>query len=417
MSFMEKEKRIRLKSKDFSVEAESAKLHALHHLYSGVTAQFSGFQGWERGRIKARPVVIYDLSGLPLFYDFPINRGRYNVGFIRTAANKALGDPVISSQVTPPGWNMRTAREKLQKLIQKKYPRSKPRRIRLVCYSYPKLALSVDLIFQRKDAKTLLMDVSDFTEIPTEPLEKIEKSGKVAYSMLSKITEEKEKKGPKTWNKMNNGVVELFRKEKRLDPKKLYKLKPEKRFATIKRVIDDYAIMTMYTEKTLDFCCHSGDCKDHECFCLHPQENGVHCTRASSQMVLCFWRYCYSQHEIAQAFGVEDDELTPWASVAGGLESLTNNCFNANLDYSVSWADCVNEIDNRRPFLSDDGGHTRVCPGYKKWNMWIVGTTQPRYLQIYDPWPVGTGAIYWENFNTANYAWNGTLARRTTNHT
>jgi hypothetical protein len=102
--------------------------------------------------------------------------------------------------------------------------------------------------------------------------------------------------------------------------------------------------------------------------------------------------------------------------VASGLNSLTNHCFDAALNYSVNWNDCTNEIQNRRPFLSDNGGHTRACAGTKEWWIWILGQPRPRFLYIFDPWPPNTGAIYWENFNTSYYAWNGTLIRKTTNH-
>lgn len=416
MSFMDKARSARLGSRDFAVKAENAGLHAQFHLYSVVGAGSRGVEGWERGRIAARPTVIYDLSGLLLFYDFPVRRGRKKVGFIRTSANKALGDSVVSTQVTPPGWDMRVARNELEKLLKEKYPRYVARSIRLVCYSYPKLALSAELVSPRRETKTLLMDVGDFTEIPLRPIVEIYNSGQVPYSLLNKIPERREKAGPKIWDRANQQLEDLLKKEKKLQPALMYQLAPKDRLQVIYELIVEPELIKLYTERVLDFCCHTGNCKDRECFCLHPQENSVHCTRASAQMILCYWRYCYSQHEIAQAFGVNDDQPTPWSSVASGLTSLTHNCFDATLNYSVNWSACVGEIKDRCPFLSDDGGHTRTCAGTKQWNIWIVGQPQPRYLYIFDPWPPNTGAIYWENFNTAYYAWIGTLVRNTTNH-
>lgn len=416
MSFMDKKKQVRLASRDFAVKAENARLHAQFHLYSVVAARFRGFEGWELGKVAARPTVIYDLSGLPLFYDFPVRKGRKQAGFIRTPANKVLGDSVVSTQVTPLGWDMKVAWNELHKLMKKKYPGYATRRMRMVCYSYPKLALSAELVASRRETKTLLMDVGDFTEIPPMPVVEIDHSGQFPYSLLNKIPEEQEKGGQKIWDKVNQELEGLFRKEKRLEPERMYKLRLVDRLEVIDRVIIKPQLIKLYTERILDFCSHTGGCRDHECFCLHPQENNVHCTRASSQMVLCYWRYSYSQHEIAQAFGVNDNQGTPWGSVAPGLNSLTSNCFDATLNYSVNWSACVDEIENRRPFLSDNGGHTRACAGTKQWNIRIIGQPQPRWLYIFDPWPPNTGAIYWENFNTANYAWICTLIRKTTNH-
>ncbi|PXF54111.1 MAG: hypothetical protein C4B58_16175 [Deltaproteobacteria bacterium] len=417
MSFMNVEKREHLGKADFAVKVENARKQAHFHLCSGTAAGFRGVKGWERGRINTRPMIIYDLSGLPLFYDFPVRRGRIFEGFIRIVANKVLGDPVMCTQVTSLGWDLLKARKELQKKIVKKYRGFRLRRLKLVCYSYPKIALAANLVGSGRKQQTFMIDVSDFTEIPLVPEKEIKGSGLVPYSLLDNITEKQEKTGADTWEKINQGMEDVFNKEKKLDLAGLYKLSPEKRLDVIQKVFDKMEIFTFYTEKTIDFCCHSGTCHDHECFCLHPQENSVHCTRASSQMVFCYWRYCYSQHDFAQAFGVDDDDLTPWSGVASGLNSLTYDCFTASLNYSPDWADCTTEISNRRPFLSDNGGHTRACAGYKQWNIWISGTPQPRYLYIYDPWPVNVGAISWENYNTAYYAWIGTLVRKTTNHT
>lgn len=419
MSYMEREKQVRLGSRDLAVRAENARRHAQLHLYSGIAARSRGVEGWERSRVAARPMVIYDLSGLPLFYDFPVRRGRLYTGVIRTPANKALGDSVVSTQVTPPGWDMRVARNELQRLMGKKHPRHAVRKISLVCYSYPKLALSAELVSPRRETMTLLMDVGDFTEISPEPGPIQEELGQVPYSVLNEIPEERVKGGPEIWNKVNQEVEDLFRRENELEPSRMYTLVPAERLRVIDTVITKRKLIQLYTERVLDFCCHGGGCRDHECFCLHPQENSVHCARASAQMMLCYWRYCYSQQQIAQAYGVPVDQLTPASAIVPGLESLTNNCFDATRHNTANWANCENEINERRPFMSCTPGHARACAGTKKWNIWIVNTPQPRYLYIFDPWPSNTGAIYWENFNTTTYSTSYgmyTLVRKITNH-
>jgi hypothetical protein len=263
---------------------------------------------------------------------------------------------------------------------------------------------------------SLLMDVADFTEVAMEPAKAGKVSGQVALSVLGQVPHTQEKRRANAWGKVDAGVKELLKKAPALLPERLAKVPRSGRLKAIDLGFAEIGPIELYRERIIDFCCHDNDCRDHECFCLHPQENSVHCTRASSQMVLCFWRYCYSQHDVAQAFGVDDTDLTPWSSVAPGLNDLTHDCFEAALNYSVTWGDCTSEIDNRRPFLSDDGGHTRACAGYRSWRLWPVGQPLPRYLYIFDPWPPNVGAIYWENFSTSSYAWIGTLVRRTTNH-
>jgi len=417
MSFIKRQKMRRLMSPKLAITYGSARDNAQFHIYSMVAARFRGFEGWERTRIFTRPKIVYDLSGLPLFYDFTAYRGRKHVGFVRTAANKALGDPVIGTQVTPPGWNMNAARNELRKLVKRRYPRYAIGRMRLVCYSYPKLALSARIVSPRGKIETLLMDVGDFTEISREPGRPREFLGQVPYSLLNAIPEEQEKKGQQVWEKINRKVEDVFKEERELDPKRLSKLAPVDRLAVLKKEIFKLELFKIFNERVLDFCCHTGSCMDHECFCLHPQENNVHCARAAAQMMLCYWRYCYSQHEIAQAYGVNDNVGTPVAAVVPGLESLTNQCFDATLHWTVNWSTYNNEISKRRPLMSCVPGHARACAGTKQWNIWIINTPRPRYLYIFDPWPPNTGAIYWENFNTTTYLCTFTLERKSTNHT
>jgi hypothetical protein len=416
MDFIDREKRRRLASRELRVPAQDANLLAQFHLYSGVASRARGFEGLERNKLPVRPQIIYDLSGLPLFYDFPTRKGRGQAGFIRIAANKVLGAPVVSTQVNPPGWDMSVARARFDRLLETKYGEYTRRITRLVCYSYPKLALSAELVSPDGHARMVLMDVGDFSEIPPEPGPIREALGQIPYSVLNEITEQREQEGPEVWNVMDREVKDLFRREEVLQPARLYQLAPEKRLDVISNRFVELELLRLFSQKVLDYCCHSGPCRDHECFCLHPQENGVHCARASAQMMLCWWRYCFSQHQIAQAFGVQDNQLTPVGAVVPGLESLTNNCFDATMHWPTDWSICWDEISERRPFMSCVPGHARACAGAKRWNLWIYGLPQPRWLYIFDPWPPNVGAISWENYNTANHMCMYTLKRRTTNH-
>jgi hypothetical protein len=57
--------------------------------------------------------------------------------------------------------------------------------------------------------------------------------------------------------------------------------------------------MLQWTEtRRLTFCTHA--CS-HECFFLHGQENGYYCVVATGQMLLDFWRYNFTQAQIAAA--------------------------------------------------------------------------------------------------------------------
>ena len=110
MDFIDERKRVRLANHEFYVSPEEARIEALFALYFLVAGGFWGCAGWERGRIATQPLLIHDLCGLPLFYSFPVRRGPKVVGVIRTAATKFLGNPLVSVQITPPGWHINSAK-------------------------------------------------------------------------------------------------------------------------------------------------------------------------------------------------------------------------------------------------------------------------------------------------------------------
>jgi hypothetical protein len=415
MNFMEKEKQVRLGAEDFAVKAESARRHAQFHLYYGVAAQLQGFEGWEQGEMDDKPRVVYDLSGLPLFYDFPIRRGRSYLGFIRIAANKALGDSVVSTYVMWPRWDVDAAQKKLEKWAKEKYPKDTIKSVKLVCYSYPKLALSAELASPKGDIELLLIDIGDFTEIVPRP-EPIKKElGQVPYSLLNKIPEERVKAGPKIWDKINLETEKLFKKESKLEPARMYNLAPRERLKVIAKVFIDIMPkpdippepIQWHEQKMINYCCHHDGY--HRCFCLHPEEKPFNSAIASTQMVLCYWRYCYSQNEIAHF--IIDDNLDPDYLSYGVLVFLldfTHNCFDVGYSDAVNLGSCKIELRNRRPFLLGGlGGHTRVCAGGHWWN--IVEPLKTNWLYIFDP--SGPGAEYWERFDHVYHAWMITLGR------
>ena len=63
----------------------------------------------------------------------------------------------------------------------------------------------------------------------------------------------------------------------------------------------------------------------------------------------------------------------------------------------LSWNDIKSEIDAKRPFvflrkLTTGGGHFYVVQGYSR-------DQGVRSIQLIDPWPVGSGAVYWQPYS------------------
>jgi len=129
-------------------------------------------------------------------------------------------------------------------------------------------------------------------------------------------------------------------------------------------------------------------------------------------MMLCYWRYCYSQNQIAQAFKEPSYQVTDVSNIKPGLEALTRDCFVARVWYSVDWNRFVTEIRGRRPFLLNEGNHATACAGIAK-----VGfdATIHKFVYTFDPSQSGIGKA-WVEYDPDFFVGMATLVRRTTPH-
>jgi hypothetical protein len=130
---------------------------------------------------------------------------------------------------------------------------------------------------------------------------------------------------------------------------------------------------------------------------MHGQETDVWCVVATGQMILDFWRYYYPQSDIATAMGTGAGG-TGWTGEVNGLESLTCSHFDAQSDFSPTFAKVETEIDANRPFDYSYSYHAMACAGYRRQNISILGTTPEHSVYLYDPWPPNVGTIRWETW-------------------
>lgn len=128
---------------------------------------------------------------------------------------------------------------------------------------------------------------------------------------------------------------------------------------------------------------------------LMPQEQNNYCAVASAQMILSFKGKAFTQERIAAAMeaGQGGEFVTPTAQVAAYQRLATG--LRAEYDDTCSFSEVIREISADLPLKSGVPGHARVCTG------WLVrrdenGNTK-NWLRIFDPWPPGEGAVYWES--------------------
>ena len=146
------------------------------------------------------------------------------------------------------------------------------------------------------------------------------------------------------------------------------------------------------------------------CYELRGQETNVWCVGASSQMLLDFYRYEYTQDRLATELGLgtkANPNGLPYSQVGHvvtALEALTGNGLDVTMITNPGFATFRTEIKANRPLISFVPGHSRTVAGYTETLIPILSTGTSQGLLVYDPWPPNAGVITkWENFATQTY--------------
>jgi hypothetical protein len=354
-----------------------------------------GTQAWQNAKISKLPTKIFDINGELLFQDYPISSEKENrvVGNVRAGVRKDLGSPITAYELGERYWNFDASVEKLKPIFSKKFPKLKVTDIKLVCYSYPKLGVMFQAIDPSGAVSRQIYDVASLTAVP-ERNERKAVEGFYAWSYLDSLKEVKSLR------------LRRFEQVK----KKLMEIPEVERMAMLKAdVFRKYTVESKYFDaifkliqtKLLQYCTHYNynEVRSHHCFVLQGQEVDDYCAVATCQMILCYYRYYYTQNQIAPALGYSAGSGCP-SDQSPGYKSLTCNHLNAVFDNTPTFAEAKAQIDALRPFKSGISGHARACTGYSS-NL-LTGVNR---LYIYDPWPWNAnfklaGTVTWEDWDS-----------------
>lgn len=351
-----------------------------------------------KGGIKKEPLEIFDINGKPLFYDYTIKKGVETIGTVRTGASRILGSPVIAYETGMRYWDFETSVKKLTANVKKEYPMQKILSTKLVCYSYPKLGVMFELVNKQERRSRLIFDVADYSLIPEKP-ERTDIEGAYAWSFYDSLSEEVRKLRLKRYDEFNKWRVKIPEKTRK-------NLRISK---TLTPFVDKIICkIKINATKQLQFCTHYNynEARSHHCFVLHAQQVNDYCAVATCQMILCYYRYYYTQGQIAPALGYTAGSGCP-PDQSAGYEQLSCNHLDATYDTSPTWEEARDQINALHPLKSGIPGHARACAGYS-YVWWLCDGIKDKKLYIYDPWPWNAdyklgGAVYWEDWDSVTH--------------
>jgi hypothetical protein len=356
----------------------------------------------EGARIEPRGTVIHDLNGKPLFRRLALT-GAAGSGYADVAIAPELGAPLVAvaqGQV----WDEHGLLGEGRRVAAKRFHVSDADEVHFVAYSFPKIALQFR---DRAGKELLLLELWTWERVP------------------EKRDDRKEGEPPgnfERWSYLEETPRELLRAKAENYARR------QEALGRLAERVESFSLLDRISSSELQVVLAPsignlfGDSRDLHygthatdhvpCYELHGQETNVWCVGASTQMVLDFYRYEYTQVRLAQELGLgtlAHPNGLPYGSegkVVTALQNLTGNALTAHLNSSPDWAEFRSEILANRPLISFIPGHSRTVAGYTESGLInvIVGLAPFRGLLVYDPWPPNAGVITrYENFDAQTY--------------
>jgi hypothetical protein len=370
--------------------------HAALAVMRDSVAGVPGLTGLLAGRVRKEPIPIFDINGTLLFYDYAVGRGAQVAGYVRTAASRIVGPPVVAIEIGPRHWDYAAAVRRLTPRVKKQFPGAALSEPMLVCYSYPKLGVMFHAKSPEKSTR-VIFDVADLSPIPENP--RPEREGAYAWSFYDALSDNDRRARSRRFAQADDARTALSSRVRAA-------ISSARSLQAVVSKID-WRFRSTVT-KLLEYCSHYPytHARGHHCFSLHAQQVNDYCAVATCQMILCYYRYYYAQTAIAPACSYSAGGGCP-PDQSPGYESLSCNHIDATFDAAPTWQKARAQIDLRRPFKSGVPGHARACAGYSR-TAWLLGGTTEEKLYIYDPWPWNAdfalgGTVVWEDWGTITH--------------
>ena len=397
------------------VKKSSALNHALVAARRSWAGKVDGMRDWGVASFDPEPLVIHDLNGEPLFYEFSARQRSAEIGRVKAAASRLVGSGVVTLERGARRWDPDTAVQLAMKHAKKQYPGREVAGHDFVCYCYPKIGVRLELAGREAGKnQSVIYDASDGQQVTS--FDEAGMEGSSAYSFLDSMSAD----DSETRLKRFDAEEEDLEAARRLTPRLFERELGARELKVLQAEItlsSDYIAIPFFSSKVIKY---GPRCSPHDCFMLYAQHTNVYCAVATGQMILDFYRRYFEQDDIAAAMGTGAGGTSNTGQV-NGYESLSNGCLCATYDNTANWSEAKAEIDANRPLKSGIPGHARACTGWMRQNFWTLGGSSRKWLQIHDPWPWNSnicqgGAVYWEDWSAVTHTNFIYVRHNSTNH-
>lgn len=401
------------------VERQRAMQHALLTVRRAWAGNVVGFEGWGGLELDPEPLVIYDLNGQELFCEYGVMVSGKQVGAVKASASRIIGSPVPTAQIGPRTWNPTEAMAAAKDVAKERFPEATIGETELVCYCFPKIGVCVYFDDPVEGKRSLIVDVADRSVVDNYGADQLE--GATAYSFYQDQAEPHAQENERRWRRSDQALDQILTTSptvlrpglttRELESLRRALLKPSVPWAPV--------FFPHISFGAIRFAPHCPT-RSHDCFVLYGQQTSFYCAVATGQMLLDFYRYPFTQPQIATAMGTGSGGTSQAGQVAG-LQSLSNGCLAAVSDTTPTWSEAKAEIDANRPLKSGISGHARACSGWATLQFYPGAPVLSNWLRIHDPWPWNAdpcqgGAVVWEDWDAVTHTNYIRLSHCTTPH-
>lgn len=347
----------------------------------------------DEAEVSSDATPVHDLNGEVLFYRLPVVHDQRPLGAVDVAAHPAMGEPLLA-YADGMDWNPDAIVGQAREVALRRRLKVADAEARFVAFSYPKLAVQ----FLRDGEEVVMLELFSWAVVPPSQgrdRKPLEPENFERWSLLDELNARVKRARAKRFSERVAAIGKL-----ELDRLTEYRIRPDAwREILVFKLVDTreirYSLRSSY---------HT------PCYELRGQETNVWCVGASSQMLLDFYRYEYTQDRLATELGLgtkANPNGLPYSQVGHvvtALEALTGNGLDVTMITNPGFATFRTEIKANRPLISFVPGHSRTVAGYTETLIPILSTGTSQGLLVYDPWPPNAGVITkWENFATQTY--------------
>jgi len=335
---------------------EQAGIMMLSMIQSGVLDK-----NWVGASVNKEPIIIYDINGKMLFYQFFVEKEGKKTGQILTPSSKVLGT-MVKQIGDPATLDYYEIQKKAEQVATTKYSGFTIQSTKIVSYSYPKMGVMILLSNPKsQEQKSIIIDAVDLSEIPEKmPLADGEPG---AWSYYSQISEKTRLENIVHWDTQKQAG------------------------SSDERIMGTKAL---------------GEANYIQYFPTTDQEQTQWCAIATAWLITKFHypSTTRTQTNVANNMNVYSNTGPAWdeeiqyyldAYASGGLGkpySYTDYWLASPQD--VTYEMIKTEINANRPLKIGHSGHAKTCIGYWQY------TSGEKLYKFSDTWPTSP-KTYWEN--------------------